>query len=213
MLSLFFQELSSSLPSIIWAIIVLFLGLIVSNRVYVFVSKYSDKLKLNQILKSLGWQGFFDRFDAKPNISNFFGLITQIYILLLFIMTSLEILSLTMMNSVVGEVVRYYPNIFISMIIFTFALFLADFSKKIVICNLEKEKITYSNLLGNIIASATWILAVLAIMYQLQIVQNLVLIVFIGFISLIVITLGISFGIGGKDVAARILEDLEKKIK
>jgi hypothetical protein len=213
MLNLFFQELLSALPNIIWAIIILFLGLFISSKVYSFVCTYSEKLKLNQTLKSLGWQGFFDRFNTKPNISNFFGLIVQVYVLLLFIMTSLEILSLNTINNIVGEIVRYYPNIFISMIIFTFALFLADFSKKIVICNLEKEKITYSNLLGNTIAAATWILSILAIMYQLQVVQDLILIVFIGFISLIVITLGISFGIGGKDAAAKILKDLESKIK
>jgi len=213
MFSLFFEALASSLPSIIWAVIILFIGLIISDKAHSLTSNFLDKLKVNYILKSLGWQSFLNRFDTKLNISSFYGLIIQIYIILLFLIVSLDILSLSALNNILEGIINYYPNIFISMIIFVFAVYLADFSKKIIIGNFDKETVTYSNLIGNVASTATWILSILAILYQLQIVHDLVLIVFIGFISMIVIILGISFGIGGKDVAARILEDLEKKIK
>jgi hypothetical protein len=67
--------------------------------------------------------------------------------------------------------------------------------------------------LGDIISSVAWILAILAILYQLKIVPDLILTIFIGFVLFIVLFFGLSFGLGGKDFAAKILEDLEKKIK
>jgi HAD superfamily phosphoserine phosphatase-like hydrolase len=79
--------------------------------------------------------------------------------------------------------------------------------------NFKEEKVTYSNFLGNIIASSVWVIAILAILYQLQIAQTLILIAFIGFITLIVLTVGIAFGLGGKEIAKKTLEDIEKKIK
>jgi hypothetical protein len=36
---------------------------------------------------------------------------------------------------------------------------------------------------------------------------------FSGFVAMLVISLGLAFGLGGKDVAAEILQDLKKKLK
>jgi predicted secreted protein len=210
---LFYQEILSRLPDFTWAILIIFFGWIISNRIKALSIKFFDKLRLNQILKSLGWESFFDRFDAKMNVSKFFGILIEVYFFLLFLIISIDVLSLNVAGKIVSGVVEYYPNIFIAMIIFIATVFIADFSKKIVVGNLEKEKITYSNFLGDIISSGAWILAILAILYQLQIVQTLVLAIFIGVIALIVVSLGLAFGIGGKDMAKKLLEDMEKRVK
>jgi len=212
-ISLVYQEVSLRLPDLTWALIIIVFGWIISNRIKALSIRFFDKLRLNQILKSLGWESFFDRFDTKMNFSKFFGILIEIYFFSLFLTISLDILNLGTFGRIVSGVIGYYPNIFISMIIFIATVYIADFSKKIVVGSLEKEKITYSNFLGDIISSGTWILAILAILYQLQIVQTLILAIFIGVIALIVISLGLAFGIGGKDMAKKILEDIEKKVK
>jgi hypothetical protein len=210
---LFYQEILSRLPDLTWALIVIIFGWIISNQIMNLSIRFFNKLRLNQILKSLGWESFFDRFDAKMNFSKFFGILIEIYFFLLFLTISLDILNLGTFGKIVSGVIDYYPNIFVSMIIFIATVYIADFSKKIIVGSMEKEKVTYSNFLGDIISSGTWILAILAILYQLQIVQTLVLAIFIGVIALIVISLGLAFGIGGKDVAKKILEDVEKRVK
>jgi len=210
---LFYQEILSHLPDFTWALAIIIFGWIISNRIKALFVSFFNKLRLNQILKSLGWESFFDRFDAKMNISKFFGILIEIYFFLLFLTISLDVLNLATFGKIISGIIEYYPNIFISMIIFIATVFIADFSKKIVVGNLEKEKITYSNFLGDIISSGAWILAILAILYQLQIVQTLVLAIFIGVIALLVVSLGLAFGIGGKDMAKKILEDVEKKVK
>lgn len=210
---LFYQEILSRLPEFTWALIIIFFGWIISNRIKALSIRFFNKLRLNQILKSLGWESFFDRFDAKMNISKFLGVLIEIYFFLLFLIISLDVLNLETAGRLVSGVVEYYPNIFIAMLIFIGTVYIADFSKKIVVGNLEKERITYSNFLGDIISTGAWILAILAILYQLQIVQTLILAIFIGVIALIVISLGLAFGIGGKDMAKKILEDIEKRVK
>ncbi len=209
----FIQDLVTRLPDIAWALIVLIFGWFVSVVVKKYAIEFLNRLRLNQMLKSLGWESFFDRFDAKMNMPKFMGFLVEIYFFLLFLTISLDIVKLDSLNKIVGNVINYYPNIFISIVIFIFAVFIADFSRKIIVGSLEKGRITYSDLLGNIIATGTWVLAILAILYQLQIVQTLVLSIFIGVVGLIVLILGISFGLGGKDVAAKILEELGDRMK
>ena len=207
------QSFIDVLPNIFLGIVIILLGLYISKKIRDLVIHFLNRLRLNQMLSSLGWQEFFNRFNTKLDIPRFFGTITQIYFLLWVVLLVLDILSLSIVGDIISNIINYYPNIFISIVIFIVAVFIADFSKKIIVSDFKEEKLTYSNFLGNIIASSVWVIAILAILYQLQIAQTLILIAFIGFITLIVLTVGIAFGLGGKEIARKTLEDIEKKIK
>jgi len=207
------QSFINVLPNIFLGIVIILLGLYISKKIRDLVIHFLNRLRLNQMLSSLGWQEFFNRFDTKLDIPRFFGTITQIYFLLWVVLLVLDMLSLSIVGDIISNIINYYPNIFISIVIFIVAVFIADFSKKIIVSDFREEKLTYSNFLGNIIASSVWVIAILAILYQLQIAQTLILIAFIGFITLIVLTVGIAFGLGGKEIAKKTLEDIEKKIK
>jgi len=207
------QSFIDVLPNIFLGIVIILLGLYISKKIRDLVIHFLNRLRLNQMLSSLGWQEFFNRFNTKLDIPRFFGMITQIYFLLWVVLLVLDMLSLSIVGDIISNIINYYPNIFISIVIFIVAVFIADFSKKIIVSDFREEKLTYSNFLGNIIASSVWVIAILAILYQLQIAQTLILIAFIGFIALIVLTVGIAFGLGGKEIAKKTLEDIEKKIK
>ncbi len=207
------QSFIDVLPNIFLGIVIILLGLYISKKIRDLVIHFLNRLRLNQMLSSLGWQEFFNRFNTKLDIPRFFGTITQIYFLLWVVLVVLDMLSLSIVGDIISNIINYYPNIFISIVIFIVAVFIADFSKKIIVSDFREEKLTYSNFLGNIIASSVWVIAILAILYQLQIAQTLILIAFIGFITLIVLTVGIAFGLGGKEIARKTLEDIEKKIK
>ncbi|HQB18840.1 MAG TPA: hypothetical protein PL092_02735 [Candidatus Pacearchaeota archaeon] len=207
------QSFIDVLPNIFLGIVIILLGLYISKKIRDLVIHFLNRLRLNQMLSSLGWQEFFNRFDTKLDIPRFFGTITQIYFLLWVVLLVLDMLSLSIVGNIISNIINYYPNIFISIVIFIVAVFIADFSKKIIVSDFREEKLTYSNFLGNIIASSVWVIAILSILYQLQIAQTLILIAFIGFIALIVLTVSIAFGLGGKEIARKTLEDIEKKIK
>jgi len=54
---------------------------------------------------------------------------------------------------------------------------------------------------------------VLAIMYQLKIVPELIITLFIGVTAALALTFGIAFGLGGQDLVKNFLKKIEKKIK
>ncbi|MFA5087038.1 MAG: hypothetical protein WC470_01910 [Candidatus Paceibacterota bacterium] len=212
-LDIFSQNAFINAPNLLWGLFILIVGWLVSMRIKNMVVDLFAKMRLNQMAKTLGWESFFDRYDARLDVAKFFGLIIEVFFILLFFTVFFDIIGLDQVNTVLMSVINYFPNILISIVIFIFAIYIAGFSKKIVLVSLEKEKITYSGILGDIISWATWILAALAILYQLNIVPTLILSIFIGFVALIVITFGLAFGLGGKDLARKLLEDLEGRIK
>ncbi len=207
------QSLIANTSNLLLAGIIFFIGWLIAIKIKNITIEILNKIHFNQMTKTLGWQEFFDRYHTNLNIPKFFGTIIEIFFVLLFFTVFLDTINITQLNGFLMSIINYFPNILISILIFIFAVFLSDFSKKVVLVSLEKEKITYSGILGNIISYSAWILAILAILYQLQVVPTLILTIFIGFVALIVITFGLAFGLGGKDLAKKVLEDLEEKLK
>jgi hypothetical protein len=207
------QEMIANAPNLFLAIVIFIIGWLIAIKMKNVTIDVLNKIRFDQMTKTLGWQEFFDRYDTHLNIPKFFGIIIEAFFILLFLTVFLDTLNIVQFDNFLMSIINYFPNILISILIFIFAVFLSDFSKKVVLVSLEKEKITYSGILGNIISYSAWILAVLAILYQLQIVPTLVLTIFIGFVALIVLSFGLAFGLGGKDMAKKLLEDLEERLK
>jgi hypothetical protein len=207
------EKTFESYNSIFWAGFTLLVGIIVAKWAEFLSVRFLEKLKINQLFERLGWEGIFSKFDSKLKISNLFSFFVKWFFILVFLMLSLEILKLSLAAQFLEKIVLYFPNIFLSFFIFLVAAFLVDLSQKTFVATLEREKITYSAFLGRVISWFVWGFAAFAILYQLQIVKDLVLIIFAGFVLIFSLIFGISFGIGGKKLAEKILKEFEEKLK
>lgn len=209
----FWQNLTQIYPPVIWAFLVFLFGWFISKWIATLVNHFLGQIRLNQTLRSMGWGEALLRVDIKLDIEKFFGEIVRWFFIIIFLMLSFEILGLKQFSGFLGNILNYYPNIFIACLLFLGAVFLTNFSKKIVIGTLEKEKIVYSSLISRLAFWPIWLLTSLAILYQLKIVPDLILTVFVGTVITFALVIGISFGLGGKDLAQKILKELEEKFK
>jgi len=211
-LEIMWQKFLDYLPQVFWAILFFLGGWYFSKWIGRLVARFLSKTWLNQVLKRMGWEEALNRVDSHLNPSFFFGEIVRWCIFVFFLALCAEVLGLTGLTIFLGEVIAFLPNILIAAIIFIIAVFLAEFSEKIVIGTSEKEKTTYSRFLGKAFRWAIWFFAFLAIFYQLGITPPLILAILIGMIAAASIAIGISFGLGGKDLAKKILEDLKDRL-
>jgi small-conductance mechanosensitive channel len=176
-------------------------------------AEFFARTKLNHTIKHLGWEEPIGRIWRGGSLARVFGKVVEIWILLFFLMVSAGILQLAQLSQILSAVVMYFFNIFIAFLIFAVAVFLADFSQRTLVANLEKEKFVYSHFLSKCVSGTIWTLAVLAILYQLKIIAPLVLAIFVGIVVTISIAVGVALGLGGKDLAAKILKEIEERLK
>ncbi len=210
---IFSENLSESAPQILWAVLVFLFGFFISKWLGKLTSVFLNKIRLNQAFQRMGWEEALARIDSRFLASKFFGGIVRCFCTIIFLWAACRILAIERFSQFLEKVIFYFPNIFIAAFIFVVAVFLADFSQKIIIGTLEKEKITYSNFLGRLIRWLIWFFAALAILYQLKVVPTLILIIFVGMVLAIAIAAGVALGLGGKDLAKKFLEELEDKFK
>lgn len=209
----FFERIKIILPSSFWAILVFLIGYFISRWLGNFCSQALRKIRLNQLLKGMGWEEAFLKMEIKFDAEKFIGILVKIFFMILFLMWAFDILKFERIVGYLEKIISYYPNIFVACLLFIAAVFLSNFSNKILIARLEKEKITYSAFLGRWISLAIWIIIILAILYQLKIVPEIILVVLIGFVVAFALSIGISFGLGGKDLVAKFLKEFEEKFK
>jgi hypothetical protein len=200
-------------PSLIFSGITLLFGILVGKIFKEVSKKFFERIRINSVLKRIGLIESFEKIGISLDVQDLFSKIVHWFFIILFLMLSFEILGLSKFADFLEKVVLYFQNIFISILIFILSSYLIDFSQKVFIGSLEKEKITYSRIFGRGFSLSIWVLTALAILYQLKIVPDLILTIFIGAIITIALVIGISFGLAGKEVAEKFLKEIEEKLK
>ena len=196
----------------LFALLVFLVGYLFSGVLSKIVVNLLKKIRLNQAFKRMGWEEALKKADISIDISKFFGEIVKWIFIIIVLMLSCEMVGLKGFSSFLGRVVAYLPNIIIAGLIFVLAVFLSDFSYRVAVVSANKARVNYSKLLGTGVRWAIWIFAILAILLQLGITSELVKAMVYGLVSLFVISFGLAFGLGGKDLAAEILKDFKDKI-
>lgn len=199
--------------SLFWASVILLIGILIAKIGERISLKFLAKIKLNSLLKRIGFEEILKNLRLEINLEKLIAQIIKWFFIILFLMESLEILKLEKFSQFLGKVIDYFPNIFVSVLIFIVFSFIIDLVQKTFIVTLEKGKIVYSKFFGKGTSFFLWALALLAILYQLKIVPHLILILFFGLVFALSLAIGISFGLGGKEFAQKFLRDLEEKLK
>ncbi len=203
----------SFLPTLIAALIVFVVGWFISVWVGRLIAEILKRIKLDKIFEKNKWQEALEKADLKMRMSEFIGAIIKWMLVIVFLLATVQILGLSAFAGFLTRIVSWLPNLIVATAIFIVAVVIADFAEKVVKAVVGRMGVGYSKLVGAVVKWAVWIFAVLAILLQIGIASQIVQVLVQGFVALLVISSGLAFGLGGKDVAREILESLKNKIK
>jgi len=201
------------IPKLVGAIIIFIIGWFIAIAVGKVISEILKRIKFNQIFERGVWKEALEKAEFKIDASGFIGAICKWILVIVFLLAAVEILGLVQFADFLIKVLAYLPNVVVAALIFVVAVIIADILEKVVRAVVEGVKVGYGQVVGAIVRWSIWIFAILAILIQLKIAPSLLQALFIGFVALIAIAGGIAFGLGGKEAAAELLQDLKKKLK
>ncbi|MFA5773660.1 MAG: hypothetical protein WC908_03245 [Candidatus Paceibacterota bacterium] len=201
----------SFIPSLLGAIIIFIVGVLVGKVVGKAITQLVAVLKVDKLFESAGANDFVNRTGLKLSASRFIGGLVKWFIIVVFLMASLEIVGLTQVNDFLREAVLYYlPKVIIAALVLVIASFLADAMKKIVKASAQAANVHSANMLGSITRYAIWGFAFIIALSELGIATAFMQILFTGLIAALAIALGLAFGLGGKEAASRAIENVSR---
>jgi hypothetical protein len=104
------------------------------------------------------------------------------------------------------------PDVIVAALIVLVSVVIAEAIQRVVVSSAKAAEISSAATLGMISKWAIWIFAFMAALTQLEILNNFIQPLFIGIIAAISLALGLSFGLGGRDAAARYIEKVRENV-
>ncbi|HQM88226.1 MAG TPA: hypothetical protein PLC01_10310, partial [Methylotenera sp.] len=154
-----------------------------------------------------GLESYLQNDDYDVSLS---GIISQIVfwlVILLFIITGANALGLTEVADMLKQLANYLPKIIVAIVVLIFGTLLGRFVNRLVFAWLHSIKFDGALKVSTSAEYLVQIFAIFVALEQLDIGSQLVTALFIIMFGAIFLALAIAFGLGGKDYAAKIIED------
>ena len=211
-----FQQMWASvfavLPSIVGAVILFLVGVIVATVVGKAVEHILRALGADRLLSQLEAEKMLEKAGFTMKGSGFIGGLVRWFVIIVFLLASVNILGLTQVSEFLRDVLVYLPNVAIASFIVIIAGIVADVGERIVRASVNSAGYRGS-LAGLIVRWAVWIFSLIAVLLQLGVATALIQTLLTGIVAGLALAFGLAFGIGGKDVASSILVRIRDEIR
>ena len=197
------------LPRVILSVVIFALGWIFGTVLGRSVTHLISLLKVDTALHKAGMDVVSDKAGIKISVAGFFGGIIKWLVIISFTIASAEILNLTQVSSLLSDILLYIPQVIIAAIVLIMAALVADFVSRLV-----RHSVNATGMRAEFAAQVSkWSILIIAGLFpaltQLRIAQGLVEVLFTGFVFAVSLALGLAFGLGGRDAAARAIEKMK----
>lgn len=199
-------------PGFIAAVIIFILGWVIGSVLGRVVSQFVKALKVDRVLESAGASDLLSKAGFRLDTGAFLGGLVRWFVILAFLIASLDVLKLNQVNEFLKEILLYLPNVIVAALILLVAAVIADAMQKVVVGSAKAADIENAHFLGGITRWAIWVFAIIVALSQLNIAQAFLFQLFTAFVWMLALAGGLAFGLGGKDTAARFIERLRGDI-
>lgn len=203
------MTLIAFLPSVIIAVIVFALGWAFGTVLGRAVDHLISVLRIDNALHKAGFDKLSERAGVRVSVAGFLGGVVKWLVVVAFTIASAEILGLTQVTQLLRDILVYIPQVIIAAVILVIAMLLGDFVSRLV-----SHSVRATGMKGEMAAQmAKWAIVIVGGVFpaltQLRIAQGLVEVLFTGVVFAVSLALGLSFGLGGRDAAARAIEKIK----
>ncbi|MFA6404948.1 MAG: hypothetical protein WCW03_03050 [Candidatus Paceibacterota bacterium] len=199
-------------PKLLFAVVIFAIGWVLAALVEHIVESIFKSVKVDSLLKSAGFEDVMKRAGHNLNSGRFVGSLCKWFIIVIFLMASFDIMNLTQVNIFLGSVVGYLPNVIVAVLILMVSAVVANAMQKLVVASAKSGQIKSAELAGRIVKWAIWIFAVLTALITLGIAPGLIQMIITAVFAGAALAIGLSFGLGGKEVAQKWIEKTSQHI-
>src|ERR1700737_1665307 len=195
----------SATPRIL--IVIVAIGWFISSLLARGVVGLLRAIRFDELMQRSGLSDFMAKMGTGTGSVGIVAGIVKWIVRVVVLLVAFDVLGLPAVSDVMRQLLLWLPNLVVAI----FVLFIGGIAAR-ALGNIVRGATAeggFSNpeTLANISRTAVWSFAVVVAINQLGIATNLINTLFTGFVGALAIALGLAFGLGGRDLAARTLEN------
>ena len=197
------------LPRLLGFLLILVIGYIIAKVVKGIIAKVLERAGLDKALHTGSTGQYVNQVapDVKP--SRTIGAIAFWFIFLGAISIAVSQLGIAALTDFVGSIAAYLPNVVAAILIFVIAGVIAAAVGGLVARTMGDTPT--GKVVGSVVPVLVMAIATFMILNQLQIATEIVTITYAALIGGVFLAMALAFGLGGRSVAQRMLEDAYDK--
>ena len=203
---------ASFIPSLVGAVIIFVIGILVATWGRRLIEEVMRAVRLEDLSKSAGFSDYLRRAEIRLTATELVGSLVKWLLLLVFFIAAVDVLKLPVVSSVLAGVLAYIPNVLAAALIFGAGFFVANLVDGLVrgaFASIDHEA---ARPVGRLARWVVLVVSFFAAVDQLQIAQSLIDTFFQGLTWTLVLVVGLSVGLGSKDLVGKILDDWYKRL-
>ena len=202
-----FSMILSAIPRILGFIIVVAIGWFVSTILARAVTGLLRAIKFDELAQRSGLADFLGKMGTGTDAAGVVAGLVKWLVRIVVLLVAFDVLGLPAVSDVMRQLLLWLPNLVVAI----FVLFIGGIAARALgnIVRGATAESGFSNpeTLANVVRTTVWAFAIVVAINQLGIATNLINTLFTGFVGALALALGLAFGLGGRDLASRTLEN------
>jgi small-conductance mechanosensitive channel len=199
------NDLIGFIPKLIGFLIILLIGYLVAKALQKLVALALEKVGTDKALRSGTTGEYVSRVAPDTSPSQLIGVVVFWFILLGALSIAISALGIAALNDFIANVFNYLPNVIAAILILVVAIALAGWLTQLITRSMGET--TMGKVTSTAVPSLVLGIAVFMVLDQLGIATEIVTITYAALLGAIALGLALAFGLGGRDLASRMLED------
>ncbi|MEX2152031.1 MAG: hypothetical protein WD825_01760 [Gemmatimonadaceae bacterium] len=195
------------LPRLLAFIVIVLVGWIVSALLARVVGTVLRKIRFNDVMARIGVGDFVSRMRGGMDASGLVAGAVKWVIRFVVLLVAFDALGLPAISDVLRQFLIWLPNLVVAIAVLVLAGIGARALGDLVRGTTSEAGFKNPDTLANVAKTAVWIFAVVIAVNQVGVGEMLVNTLFTGAVAALALAAGLAFGMGGRDIAARKLDD------
>jgi len=209
--SQFLTQISLFLPRILAALLIIIIGAFLAKALKRLVIRVLETFRVSALLKNTPIEHFVTNAEVGQKIEDIIGSLIYWLVMLVVLHTSVTVLGLQPLSAVLDRLLNYLPNIISAVLVLVIGTLLAGVVESVVKGSIKTIDGKSARFIGKISGYLVVSLAVMAAISELGIATEFITIIFVGFVAMLTLGVGLAVGLGGQEVVRKILNTWYEK--
>jgi hypothetical protein len=197
--------LLGGIPKLIAFALILIVGWIIASALGGAVTRILRRIEFERFAEGTGLRGFVRQMGVAMTASELVGALTKWLVRLVTLVVAFDALGLPAVSQALQSLLLWLPNLVVAIVVLVVGGLAATALSRLVRGATAEAGFTNPDLLATITRVAVWAFAVLIAVNQIGVGANVVNILLTGIVAGSALAFGLAFGLGGQQVANRIL--------
>src|SRR3954471_3549715 len=202
-----FSMILGAIPRILGFIVIVAIGWFISSILARAVSGLLRAIRFDELMQRSGIGDFLNKMSTGTDPAGIVAGIVKWIVRVVVLLVAFDVLGLPAVSDVMRQLILWLPHLVVAVFVLLIGGIAARAIANIVRGATAEAGFANPETLANVVRTTVWAFAIVVAVNQLGIATNLINTLFTGFVGALALACGLAFGLGGRDLASRSLEN------